>query len=160
MFLHIDAFHPTTQPSIVPLCRLALGACNVEGRHARYDMRCCCVKKKRKRKMKSGSVGLIFSYVCERRVNLLVFSLSLHRHSYISFILAFDSSIRNKQTILAKASAMRISIAVYTSPEFQEVQTYCNTLTSFPRIYSSVIFLRGTCGVLFISALSVFPDST
>jgi hypothetical protein len=39
--------------------------------------------------------------------------------------------------ILAKVSAMRIS-----------------------RIYSSVICLSGTCGVLFISALSVFPDST
>ena len=36
--------------------------------------------------------------VCERRVNLLVYSLSLHRHSYIGFILAFASSIHNKQT--------------------------------------------------------------
>jgi hypothetical protein len=36
--------------------------------------------------------------VCERRVNLLVYSLSLHRHSYVSFILALASSIRNKQT--------------------------------------------------------------
>ncbi len=36
--------------------------------------------------------------VCERRVNLLVYSLSLHRHSYIGFILAFVSSIHNKQT--------------------------------------------------------------
>jgi hypothetical protein len=35
--------------------------------------------------------------VCERRVNLLFFSLSLHRHSYIGFILAFASSIHNKQ---------------------------------------------------------------
>jgi hypothetical protein len=35
--------------------------------------------------------------VCERRVNLLVYSLSLHRHSYIGFILAFASSIHNKQ---------------------------------------------------------------
>ncbi len=34
--------------------------------------------------------------VCERRVNLLVYSLSLHRHSYIGFILAFASSIHNK----------------------------------------------------------------
>ncbi len=34
---------------------------------------------------------------CERRVNLLVYSLSLHRHSYIGFILAFASSIHNKQ---------------------------------------------------------------
>ncbi len=36
--------------------------------------------------------------VCEGRVNLLVYSLSLHRHSYIGFILAFASSIHNKQT--------------------------------------------------------------
>ncbi len=35
--------------------------------------------------------------VCERRVNLLVYSLSLHRHSYIGFILDFASSIHNKQ---------------------------------------------------------------
>ncbi len=35
--------------------------------------------------------------VCERRVNLLVYSLSLHRHSSIGFILAFASSIHNKQ---------------------------------------------------------------
>jgi hypothetical protein len=35
--------------------------------------------------------------VCERIVNLLVCSLPLHRHSYIGFILAFTSSIHNKQ---------------------------------------------------------------
>ncbi len=37
-------------------------------------------------------------FVCERRVDLLVCSLPLHRHSYIGFILAFASSIHNKQT--------------------------------------------------------------
>ncbi len=37
------------------------------------------------------------SRVCERRVIFLVYSLSLHRHSYIGFILAFASSIHNKQ---------------------------------------------------------------
>jgi hypothetical protein len=36
--------------------------------------------------------------VCERRVNLLVYSLSLHRHSYVGFILVFTSSIHDKQT--------------------------------------------------------------
>ncbi len=53
------------------------------------------------------SLVFIFRYsstttnpVCERRVNLLVCSLSLHRHSYIGFILAFASSIHNKQTNL------------------------------------------------------------
>jgi hypothetical protein len=50
----------------------------------------------RKKKIKFVRGALIT--VCERRVNLLVYSLSLHRHSYISFILAFASSIRNKQT--------------------------------------------------------------
>ncbi len=35
--------------------------------------------------------------MCVRRVNLLVCSLPLHRHSYIGFILAFASSIHNKQ---------------------------------------------------------------
>jgi len=41
--------------------------------------------------------------VCERCVILLVYSLSLHRHSYIGFILAFDSSIHNnKQTKINK----------------------------------------------------------
>jgi hypothetical protein len=35
--------------------------------------------------------------VCERRINLLVCSLSLHRHSCTGFILAFASSIHNKQ---------------------------------------------------------------
>ena len=35
--------------------------------------------------------------MCERLVDLLVCSLPLHRHSYIGFILAFVSSIHNKQ---------------------------------------------------------------
>jgi hypothetical protein len=35
--------------------------------------------------------------VCERRVDLLVCSLPLHRHSYIGFILTFASSFHNKQ---------------------------------------------------------------
>jgi uncharacterized membrane protein YjgN (DUF898 family) len=33
--------------------------------------------------------GAIILFPCERRVNLLVYSLSLHRHSYIGFILVF-----------------------------------------------------------------------
>jgi hypothetical protein len=35
--------------------------------------------------------------VCERHVNLLVYSLSLHRHSYIGFILTFASSFHNNK---------------------------------------------------------------
>ncbi len=35
--------------------------------------------------------------VCERRVDLLVCSLPLHQHSCVGFILAFASSIHNKQ---------------------------------------------------------------
>jgi hypothetical protein len=46
-------------------------------------------------KIENG-IELFFS-LCERRVNLLVCSLPLHRHSYIGFILAFASSIHNKQ---------------------------------------------------------------
>jgi hypothetical protein len=41
-----------------------------------------------------------FDHKCERRVNLLVYSLSLHRYSYVGFILAFASSIHNKQTTM------------------------------------------------------------
>ncbi len=37
--------------------------------------------------------------VCKRRVDLLVCSLPLHRHSYIGFILDFASSFHNKQQI-------------------------------------------------------------
>ncbi len=35
--------------------------------------------------------------MCERRVDLIVCGLPLHRHSYIGFILDFASSIHNKQ---------------------------------------------------------------
>jgi hypothetical protein len=42
--------------------------------------------------------------VCEGRVNLLVCSLPLHRHSYIGFILTFVSSIHNKLEPLLKNS--------------------------------------------------------
>jgi hypothetical protein len=42
--------------------------------------------------------------VCERRVDLLVCSLPLHRHSYIGFILAFASSFHNKQQFIIRAS--------------------------------------------------------
>lgn len=56
--------------------------------------------------------------------------------------------------ILAKHAdiytALFVISAVYTSPAFHEVQTCCTTLSSFPRIYSSVICLSGTCGVFFI----------
>ncbi len=49
----------------------------------------------------SRSHTLRFTHpVCWRHVNLLVYSLSLHRHSYIGFILAFTSSIHNKQQLL------------------------------------------------------------
>ncbi len=51
--------------------------------------------------------------MCERRVNLLVYSLSLHRHSYIGFILAFASSIHNKQQLF-------LPIAVSTSGRVYE----------------------------------------
>jgi hypothetical protein len=50
-----------------------------------------------------GRCNKVFQFttnpVCERRVNLLVCSLPLHRHSYIGFILDFASSIHNKQQV-------------------------------------------------------------
>jgi hypothetical protein len=61
---------------------------------------------KKKGRKASSFVNLVFIFrssssttnpVCERRVDLLVCSLPLHRHSYIGFILAFTSSIHNKQ---------------------------------------------------------------
>jgi hypothetical protein len=61
------------------------------------------MNKKNKGKNKNAHTKLQINTtnpVCERRVNLLVYSLSLHRHSYIDFILAFASSIHNKQTNL------------------------------------------------------------
>jgi hypothetical protein len=61
-------------------------------------------RKKRlgEKREKNGSGILAFASsttnpVCERRVDLLVCSLPLHRHSYIGFILAFASSFHNKQ---------------------------------------------------------------
>ncbi len=58
----------------------------------------------------------------ERRVNLLVYSLSLHRHSYIGFILAFASSIHNKQTTSDSSSAHHAPhdhiLLLYTVSEF------------------------------------------
>ncbi len=35
--------------------------------------------------------------MCARRVNLFVYSLSLHRHSYVGFIITFASSIHNNK---------------------------------------------------------------
>ncbi len=40
--------------------------------------------------------------VCARRVNFVVCSLPLHRHSYIGFILAFALSIHNTQTYMLR----------------------------------------------------------
>ncbi len=47
--------------------------------------------------------------MCERRVDLLVCSLPLHRHSYIGFILAFASSFHNKQQPLFCSSILTVS---------------------------------------------------
>ncbi len=48
--------------------------------------------------------------MCESRVNLLVCSLPLHRHSYIGFILTFASSIHNKQKSLQLSTSMGAQI--------------------------------------------------
>jgi hypothetical protein len=53
--------------------------------------------------------------------------------------------------ILGKASAMRISIPLdLSSRSFIPPSCFMRSLISFPRIYSSVICLSGTCGVFFI----------
>jgi hypothetical protein len=52
-----------------------------------------------KKKKKVRTQEFATNPVCERRVDLLVCSLPLHRHSYIGFILAFASSIHNKQQV-------------------------------------------------------------
>jgi hypothetical protein len=55
--------------------------------------------------------------VFERSVNLLVYSLSLHRHSYIGFILDFASSIHNKQTNSSRLLTSRVSRLLTSSEE-------------------------------------------
>jgi hypothetical protein len=46
--------------------------------------------------------------VFARRVNLLVCSLPLHRHSYIGFILDFASSIHNKQRVYEERTSLSL----------------------------------------------------
>jgi hypothetical protein len=54
--------------------------------------------------------------VCERRVDLLVCSLPLHRHSYIGFILAFASSFHNKQIdAIVDISLLEVDTLMYRS---------------------------------------------
>jgi hypothetical protein len=70
---------------------------------------------------KSGHGGIFRSSssttnpVCERRVDLLVCSLPLHRHSCIGFILAFASSIHNKQSL---GGSTRFCAPLPSSPSF------------------------------------------
>jgi hypothetical protein len=68
--------------------------------------------------------------VCERRVNLLVYSLSLHRHSYKGFILAFSSSIHNKQT---NCHTIRTA-ATSSSPRYRTATTSSSPTSSSPTI--------------------------
>jgi hypothetical protein len=66
-----------------------------------------------KKEEKKQNPCWVQSVVCARRVNLLVCSLPVHRHSYIGFILAFASSIHNKQhfkqSVAGNVSTPRIS---------------------------------------------------
>ncbi len=57
------------------------------------------------------SRGGHFYFAFMRRVSLLVYSLSLHRHSYIGFILAFASSIHNKQQYFMSVHFRRAAFA-------------------------------------------------
>ncbi len=79
--------------------------------------------------------------MCERRVNLLVSSLSLHRHSSIGFILAFASSIHNKQLFLhahREASALSNEIPE-ESEQFRFLRVTCYT-----NIKGSVILAKAS----------------
>ena len=59
---------------------------------------------------------------CDRCLSLQVYSLPLHRHSYIGFILAFASSIHNKQLVCVTSSTTnpvcerRVDLLVYSLP--------------------------------------------
>ena len=84
-----------------------------------------CVKKKKKNRREP-----LINPVCERRVNVLVCSLPLHRHSYIGFILAFTSSIHNKQLLLALRGRFIINNTQRTVARQRFVIIYSCTLTS------------------------------
>ncbi len=67
--------------------------------------------------------------MCERRVNLLVYSFSLHQHSYIGFILAFASLIHNKQLVklsisLQVLAELKAVFKVDAGLEFNVTKTY------------------------------------
>ncbi len=73
--------------------------------------------------------------MCERRVDLLVCSLPLHRHSYIGFILAFASSIHNEQK-------RRVNLSVRSLPLHRH--SYIGFIFSF-RFFDSGILVSGEC---------------
>jgi hypothetical protein len=83
----------------------------------------------------TGHTGIHTHPVCERRVNLLVYSLSLHRHSSIGFMLAFASSIHNKQHItlsnLFKTSRLLTSYLSLGVPVLDQPSVYeeCRSLS-------------------------------
>ncbi len=65
----------------------------------------------------------VIQFLCERHVNLLVYSLSLHRHSYIGFILDFASSIHNKQQLASSSTinpvyVSRVDSSALVFPQF------------------------------------------
>ncbi len=72
--------------------------------------------------------------VCERRVDLLVCSLPLHRHSYIGFILAFASSFHNKQQrILTRSVSQTISPLHPNEDMARALHSILPLLTQHPR---------------------------
>jgi hypothetical protein len=78
--------------------------------------------------------------IYRQRATAAVYSRSLHRHSYIGFILAFASSIHNKQTAAAQytqSSADTISMDTLLSVPLrhavtENVQTLNHTMTEPP----------------------------
>jgi hypothetical protein len=86
--------------------------------------------------------------VCESRVNLLVYSLSLHRHSYIGFILDFASPIHNKQqnnniSLLEVDTLMCRSICRLSKlVSMQFFPNYRITMTAHIALYGHVLGFR------------------
>ncbi len=114
-------------------------------------------RQKKTGRFRKDTTHMPLNPVCERRVNLLVYSLSLHRHSYIGFILAFASSIHNEQQHTANWRRVDSSTSVFglsshrvsTSLQLQEF-CQCNQIVdsttssarlSLPRSKGKLVWL-------------------
>ncbi len=59
------------------------------------------------------------------------------------------NNLRKKKNLCSADYLICVKKIICVALAFHEVQTCCNTLSSIPRIFSSVICLSGTCGVFF-----------